>query len=140
MRGLAVLLLAVALGACTRPAAGPLAAYRGQWLVINYWASWCKPCIQEVPELNALAEAHADIRVLGVNFDGLTGEVLAAEVERLGIAFATIDDPAPALGTARPEVLPSTLVLDPDGQLLATLVGPQTGHSLLQAMGKEQTP
>ena len=48
---------------------------RGQWVVINYWAIWCKPCIQEIPELNKLAELP-QVTVLGVNYDGISGEEL----------------------------------------------------------------
>ena len=51
----------------------------GQWLVINYWAEWCKPCRTEIPELNRLAVAleGQGARVLGVNFDALQGEALS---------------------------------------------------------------
>jgi len=44
------------------------ADYRGQWVVINYWAEWCKPCIKEIPELNGL-DRREGYRVLGANFD-----------------------------------------------------------------------
>lgn len=53
---------------------------QGRWLVINYWAEWCAPCRREVPELNRLAAEAGEPprRVLGVNFDALQGEALAA--------------------------------------------------------------
>ena len=111
---------------------------RGQWVVINYWAIWCKPCIQEIPELNALAEIP-QVTVLGVNYDNAGAEELAQQVQKLGIAFPTLaTDPASLLGVARPVVLPTSLVLDPEGQLRTTLVGPQTLESL--AAATEQTP
>jgi len=66
-----------------------------QWLVINYWAEWCGPCRTEVPELNALDSARDDVTVLGVNFDGLQGDELAAAADDLGIAFRVLSvDPA----------------------------------------------
>jgi thiol-disulfide isomerase/thioredoxin len=133
--GLAGLAFAL-LTACGNDPAGPLSpieAARGQWVVVNYWAEWCKPCIKEVPELNALGEREG-ITVLGVNYDGAQGEALSAQVEALGIAFPTLDlDPAAALGVKRPTVLPTTLIIDPEGTLRATLVGPQTEDSLLAA-------
>jgi len=103
---------------------------QGQWVVINYWAVWCKPCAQEVPELNALDELPG-VTVLGVNFDGASGAELAQQLQQLAIRFPTLDaDPAAQLGLARPSVLPTTLVLDPSGKLRETLVGPQTLQSL----------
>jgi len=110
---------------------------RGQWVVINYWAQWCKPCIKEIPELNALDRDYPQVTVLGVNYDGATGEELEQQLSQLGIEFNTLDtDPAIQLGVPRPMVLPTTLILDPGGQLSATLVGPQTLESLAQATGQ----
>ena len=106
----------------------------GTWRVINYWAQWCKPCIKEIPELNELAHKHPEITVLGVNYDGATGEQLAQQVAELGIAFTNLaTDPAAELGMERPRVLPTTVILTPTGELSATLVGPQTLASLLRA-------
>ena len=101
----------------------------GSWRVVNYWAIWCTPCREEIPELNRLAE-QKDITVLGVNFDAKLGESLAKDSMDLGIEFPTIDDPSGLLGIARPDKLPTTLVIDPDGNLVSTLVGPQTEEGL----------
>ena len=106
----------------------------GTWRVINYWAQWCKPCIKEIPELNELAREHPEITVLGVNYDGATGEQLAQQVAELGITFTNLaTDPAAELGMERPRVLPTTVILTPTGELSTTLVGPQTLASLLRA-------
>jgi thiol-disulfide isomerase/thioredoxin len=114
-----------------------LAQLRGQWVVINYWAKWCKPCIKEIPELNALDQQHAQVTVLGVNYDGATGAELDLQLSQLGVEFATLTtDPAATLGIPRPVVLPTTLILGPDGRLQATLIGPQTLESLAQATGQ----
>ena len=128
------LLSLLLLTACA-PSAPPgnslqLDALQGQWVVVNYWAIWCKPCAQEVPELNALDELPG-VTVLGVNFDGASGAELAQQLQQLAIRFPTLEaDPAAQLGLAPPSVLPTTLVLDPSGKLRETLVGPQTLQSL----------
>jgi thiol-disulfide isomerase/thioredoxin len=130
------LALVFVLAGCSDPRSGTvhLEDYRGQWVVINYWAEWCKPCATEIPELNALAGTYPEVAVLGVNFDGAVGEELAAQERRLGVAFPTLaSDPAADLGVARPAVLPTTLILDPEGAVADTLVGPQTLESLAQA-------
>lgn len=43
-----------------------LAVHRGHWLLVNFWATWCPPCLSEIPELNELQAAHADLVVIGV--------------------------------------------------------------------------
>ena len=128
---LATLAAALLLSACADDDA--ISAQRGQWLFINYWAQWCKPCRHEVPELNRLHE-QSGFAVLGVNYDGAVGEELTAQEAALGIAFATLaQDPAARFGIARPDVLPTTLVIDPEGNLHSVLVGPQTEDSLRAA-------
>ena len=132
----------VALAACSAgkdktEGASNLSDYQGRWLVINYWAEWCKPCIKEIPELNALEAKYPQVAVLGVNFDGVTGDALQKQMDALGIAFPVLEqDPAGVLGVALPAVLPATFILDPDGQLVHNLVGPQTLESLALATGQ----
>ena len=132
------LLLAACGGAPPPPPAElRLEQLRGQWVVINYWAEWCKPCLAEIPELNELDQHYADVTVLGVNYDGESGEALAAQVEKLGVEFHTLArDPAAELGVARPAVLPTTYILDPEGIVRHTLIGPQTLESLAEALGR----
>ena len=110
-------------------------SYRGGWLVVNYWAEWCAPCREEIPELNALDAAREDVEVIGVNFDALAPAELAPQAEALGIAFpVAVNDPGAVLGLTPPEVLPSTYLFDPEGRLVATLVGPQDEASLRAAI------
>lgn len=110
-----------------------------QWNVINYWAIWCKPCREEIPELNQLNQIE-NVVVLGVNFDGKVGEALVSDADELGITFDIIDDPASSLNIARPSVLPTTVVLSPEGKLVATLVGPQTAESIMAHIDRDKRP
>lgn len=103
----------------------------GQWRIINYWAIWCAPCREEIPELNEL-DRSTELIVLAVNYDGKTGEELASEAAEMGISFALLEeDPRVTLNVARPKVLPTTLLVSPDGHVTDTLVGPQTREGLL---------
>jgi thiol-disulfide isomerase/thioredoxin len=126
MRLLAVFLSSLMFLGCSSDRIGIVPS---QWNVINYWAIWCKPCREEIPELNQLNQIE-NVVVLGVNFDGKVGEALVSDADDLGIAFDIIDDPASSLSITRPSVLPTTLVLSPEGTLVATLVGPQTAESI----------
>ncbi len=136
--------LCLFLGACGAPGndgakEDVLDNLRGQWVLVNYWAQWCKPCIEEIPELNAFDAERTDVTVLGVNFEGSVGAELLAQEEMLGIAFSTIDDPAARLGIPRPAVLPTTLLIDPEGNLRHQLVGPQTTETLDHAISAAAT-
>lgn len=137
-------LLALLAGACVA-ACGPreppseqnaaLQQAPGEWLYINYWAVWCKPCIKEIPELNDFMRQHSDsVRVLAVNFDGERGQALREQAQRLGFEVPLLeDDPAGHFGYPRPQVLPTTVLIKPSGQVHRVLVGPQTRASLEQA-------
>jgi thiol-disulfide isomerase/thioredoxin len=122
----------IILGACTDDSSVSISQFRGQWVFVNYWAEWCKPCIKEIPELNQLHLGHDNIVVLGVNFDGETGELLKAQEQELGVAFPTLGtDPSAELGIDRPRALPTTVIINPRGEVLNVLIGPQTEESLL---------
>lgn len=109
---------------------------QGKWQVINYWATWCAPCIKEIPELTMLDENNANVAVFGVNFDAPEGDEIAKQIEKMGITFPVYqEDPHVRLGIQMPEVLPTTVLIDPRGKVAEVLVGPQTEASLLSAMG-----
>ncbi len=144
MKKLFCLLMVLSLAACGGGRSGgdalELEELRGSWVVVNYWAEWCKPCIREIPELNALDREYPGVSVLGVNYDGASGEELQRQLTALDVQFPTLpDDPALKLGTTRPVVLPTTLIIDPEGRLVETLVGPQTLETLAQATGQAET-
>jgi len=116
-----------------------LSDLEGRWVFVNYWAEWCAPCREEIPELNTLQAQEGDrVLVLGVNFDQLPAEVMGPQAERLGIRFAVAaEDPRDLLGITLPEVLPSTYVFDPDGHQVGVLLGPQDLDQLRAVMQEE---
>jgi thiol-disulfide isomerase/thioredoxin len=108
-----------------------------EWMIVNYWAIWCAPCREEIPEFNAFAEAHADtLAMRSVNFDDVQGKDLEKQRGELGIAFPSLTaeekarlQPAPG----HPLTLPTTYVYHRN-KLVATLQGPQTEATLKAAM------
>jgi thiol-disulfide isomerase/thioredoxin len=108
----------------------------GKWLIVNYWATWCGPCIKEIPELNKIAEEYEDrVNVFGVNFDQPDAGEMQAQVKKMRIEFPVFAiDPAAELGITRPDVLPTTFVFSADGSLHTTLIGPQTEDSVLAVL------
>lgn len=108
------------------------AALRAAPLVfINYWATWCGPCREEIPELNKFALQHKEsVTVVAINFDGSSGDQLQQEIEEMGITFASTDlQTGEELQLTKPSVLPTTYVLQ-NGKLINTLLGPQTLQDL----------
>ncbi|WP_423202270.1 TlpA disulfide reductase family protein [Marinobacter salicampi] len=104
---------------------------RGDWVLVNYWAEWCKPCLEEIPELNALDQSD-NITVLGVNFDGIEGQELVELGQKMDIEFTMLaEDPGPTFGWTVPVALPATFIVDPQGELLEARFGPQTEEQLL---------
>lgn len=131
---LLLIVISTALTACKPSTEGfDIDNHRGKWVVLNYWAEWCAPCIEEIPELNALSRNHPDqLVVLGVNFDRIIGEELESLVHRMRILYPNLPvDPASQLKLARPSGLPTTYLFSPDGELAAKLVGPQTENDIL---------
>ena len=110
--------------------------WKGRWVLVNYWAEWCAPCREEIPELNALAHAHADrVLIIGVNFDGVLGLPLTDLIVRMGIEFPVLTiDPRERWQYDRPSVLPTTIVIDPSGNVVRTLTGPQTRSTLARIL------
>ncbi|MCB1667110.1 MAG: TlpA disulfide reductase family protein [Porticoccaceae bacterium] len=104
----------------------------GKVVLINYWAEWCTPCRQEIPALNALQEEFSgQVVVLGVNFDGVTGDELREQADKMGITFAQLTQDPRAVFDATPSgVLPETLVIDRRGKFQQVLLGPQSVRSL----------
>jgi thiol-disulfide isomerase/thioredoxin len=111
----------------------PAGQLEGQWLIINYWAEWCKPCRTEIPELNRLNDGlrGQGAQVVGVNFDALQGESLEKAARAFDIRFTVLaQDPAQRLGLPSNDVLPVTYIVDAGGMLRERLVGEQTAAGL----------
>lgn len=109
----------------------------GGYVIVNYFAEWCAPCLRELPELNEFHEEHAgEVTLLGVSFDPLTNAQLAALKEKHQIEFPLVQtEPAPVLPFERPKMLPATYIVKPDGSVEGPLLGEQTIDSLKQATG-----
>lgn len=112
-----------------------LAAQRGKWVVINYWATWCAPCIKEIPELSALAQRD-DVEVLGLDFEEIERADLDAFLEqhppKYPVAAVDVYDPPAAFPV--PRGLPMTYLIAPDGRVAEAFVGPVTRAQIEQAM------
>ena len=112
---------------------------QGEYVIVNYFAEWCAPCLRELPELNEFHHAHSDkAQLFGVSFDGLNNQELAALQQEYDIQFPLIlNQPVPQLPFATPQMLPATYVITPDGEVKGPLLGEQTEASLLRAISAD---
>ena len=103
----------------------------GNWIVINYWADWCAPCIKEIPELNEFAYENKDIFVFTFNFDHLDQEDLAPIAKKFNIEVPSlVTHPRDIWGIQTPPAVPATFFINPNGELSLSLFRPQTKDAL----------
>ena len=109
-----------------------LSDYRGSWVLINYWATWCAPCRKEMPELSALHDERDDLTVLGLAFedtdDSAFEEFLAEFHASYPILRVDVYQPPEPFGA--PKVLPTTIILDREGKAVKAFLGPVTREAI----------
>ena len=117
-----------------------LSDYQGQWLVVNYFAEWCAPCLREMPLLNELADNELSDgkgpAVLAVSFDALSDQALQALGERYQMTMPVVAKLEGDWPFDSPRVLPTTLILDPKGKLVARHQGELKAEDLVDWQDK----
>lgn len=120
----------------------PASKLSGKWVVVSYWADWCGNCAEETPALNSFAENLKDKNVVfyGVNYDHLTGDALKAAMEKLNITYPVLkQDPGQIWHLKDPGALPVTFIIDPNGQVVKTILGGNSEESLLNFLHEAQS-
>jgi thiol-disulfide isomerase/thioredoxin len=138
--------------ACRPPLAGPtLAGERleaadldGKVVLVNYWATWCAPCVAEMPELEAVHQTYRDrgFRIVGVLTDDPAADAeVRGFLERVGATFAVVrEHDALAPWLSRLDALPISELYDRDGRLARRWRGPVTEHDLAAAVARILAP
>ena len=108
-----------------------LTKLNGNWIVVNYWADWCAPCIKEIPELNKFAKENKDLFVYTFNFDHLEIEDLEHLAKKFKITVPSlVTHPREIWGIQTPPAVPATFFINPNGELVLSLFRPQTKDKL----------
>jgi thiol-disulfide isomerase/thioredoxin len=144
-RILSVLLLALAIPLSTHAIEMPLtdingnrmnlSSYQGKWVVVNYWATWCPPCIVEMPELQSFHDAHVgeDAIVIGINIEVISKQQLQSFLEDYFITYPIFTSgPTQKSELGLIPGLPTTFLVSPDGNVVARQVGPVTRDMIEQ--------
>jgi peroxiredoxin len=105
-----------------------LGDYQGQWVLLNFWATWCPPCVAEMPYLQTLADRG--LNVLGVNMAEEEGKVKLFAAQH-GIEFPILMEPYDNLVLDyQARSLPRTVIIAPDGTIALRIAGPINGELL----------
>lgn len=101
-----------------------LSDLRGEYVLVNFWATWCIPCRKEMPYLQELADKHeGDLTILGVNMNE-DAERVGSFIEEEGFTFPILLDPPDDLKREhRVQSLPVTFVVDRDGEVVYRKIG-----------------
>ncbi|PTR07952.1 thiol-disulfide isomerase/thioredoxin [Nitrosospira sp. Nsp5] len=117
-----------------------LADYKGKWVLINFWATWCPPCLKEIPDLVSLYESRKDVMVIGIAMDYQNPKTVLKFVDSLSISYPIVlGDRKIAAQIGPVSMLPTTYLFDPAGQPAAYKVGLISRESIEEFM-RENSP
>lgn len=114
-----------------------LAAHRGNWVIVNFWATWCTPCIEEMPAISGFVDAHENVSAIGLAFEDTDKAEILAFLEKHPVVYpiAQVDVFDPPGSFEVPRGLPTTYLIAPDGSVAKKIVGPITASDLAKAIG-----
>ncbi len=117
-----------------------LSEYRGQWVVVNLWATWCPPCRAEIPDLVFFHDSHADegdAMVLGINFEDAPAERVRAFLDDFLVEYPILRmEPGPRGPFGLVRGLPTTYLISPEGELVHRHTG-MVNRTLLERWLKQ---
>lgn len=102
-----------------------LAGYKGKWVLVNYWATWCPPCLEEIPDLIALHEnKQNNLVVIGVALDYRSAKQVTDFAEGLMVNYPIVlGNPQVTNQIGPVQGLPTTYLFNPEGKMVAQQVG-----------------
>ena len=117
-----------------------LDAYKGRWVVLNFWATWCVPCIQEIPEIAQFARTYPRVVVIGVAMDAENAAKVKQFAQKTGHVYPIVlADASVEKQFGEPRALPTTRIYDPTGRVVYDRAG-RVDRKGLEALTKSRAP
>ncbi len=110
-----------------------LSKQSGKWVIVNYWATWCSPCLKELPDISAFVSSHkAKVAAIGLDFEDTdkADVVKFLQTHKLSYPVAQVDPDKAPKDFDTPQGLPNTYVIAPDGHVAKAFLGPITTKDL----------
>lgn len=119
-----------------------LAGYKGKWVLVNYWATWCPPCLEEIPDLIGLHENKKNnLVVIGIALDYRNAKQVTDFAEGLLVNYPIVLGNPPIVNQIGPiQGLPTTYLYNPDGKMVAQQVGAITRASVENYIASKSIP
>ena len=118
-----------------------LSEFRGKWVIVNYWATWCPPCLDEIPDLVEFHEKHKDkdAVVLGINFEEADPAYLHEFVDTHFMSYPVLNmEPVPVTPLGPVLGLPTTYIISPQGERVARQEGQITAEAIEAFLERKQ--
>ncbi len=105
--------------------------YKGKWVLVNFWATWCPPCLEEMPALQQLHETRKDLVVIGIAMEYQDKEYVKQFADDLLVTFPIVlGDNKIAAQIGKVPGLPTTYLYNPEGRVVAQNVGALTREAV----------
>ncbi|MBS0309794.1 MAG: thioredoxin [Thiobacillus sp. SCN 63-374] len=116
-----------------------LDGYKGKWVLVNFWATWCPPCQEEIPDLIALhGEKKNNLVVIGIAMDYRNAKQVTDFADGLLVDYPIVLGNAQVASQIGPvQGLPTTYLYNPDGKMVAQQVGAITRESVESFIAKK---
>jgi thiol-disulfide isomerase/thioredoxin len=114
-----------------------LSDYRGKWVIVNFWATWCPPCLEEIPDLVSISESRKDVQVFGIAMEFQDAAQVVQFADGMFVNYPIVlGDEKVAKQIGQVGGLPTTFIFDPRGALATRHQGKLTRRQIEELIAK----